>query len=546
MITQRISFISALFFLLIAFPVFAQNVDPPPAVIDELISEEITPASDSASDADNIKEEEIIGSVPLQASAGKDKNVAIGRNVTFDGSGSTGPLDTTTTYQWDFGDGQSFDAIEASHIYAEPGTYKAVLTISDGENTSRDSILVSVAKDVVVLIADDAVPKETTKHYKQYAQRHGTLMLVIRPQDDSEPGYVTARNIAQRLITSEADLSQADLVITWTEKNIGLDALAEIGRIFASSDDDVSTSSVSFSQKAIVRVDEKIAGSALARLAQNTFNSVKPKYVLLTSSASLEVLLQDPSPENIIGNLKAEQLEYEIIGSHSQRTLGNITPLNFVSYGINYLINQGVSQDSIFLLLILPIVATIIAIGRQFVGIRAFGIYVPSIIALTFVITELKYGLVIFGVLLFTATLARLAARRLRLLYMPRMAIVLTVVSFAIFIMLILSSYFNQPGILSVSIFPVLVMIILTEKFVEAQIEQGQKTAIILTIETLVLAIVSYEIVTWDSFETFIMAFPELVLVTLIINIALGRFTGLRLAEYLRFKTLFKRGKKNA
>lgn len=522
----------------VSLPASAQTTEQP-STTETQVAE--TPSTETT--AANVEEEALIEQIPLQAHAGRDKNVAIGRNVTFDGSGSTGPLDTSLTYIWDFGDGQSFDAIKASHIYNEPGIYKATLTLSDGVNSSKDSILVSVAKDVVILITDTTISKEKTKYYKQYAQRHGTLMVVIRPKDTSDPDYIASRNIAEHLITSSEDLSQADLIITWTEKNTGLNALSEVGQIFASGNEGTVTSNVTFGQKAIVRVDEKQGGSALARLAQNTFNIVKPKYILLTTTSALETILTDPSPENIIDKLKTEQYEYEIIGSHSQRVLGTITPLNAISYGINYLINQGVSPDSLFLLLILPIVATIIAFGRQVVGIRAFGIYVPSIITLTFVTTELKYGLIIFLVLLITATLTRLAARRLRLLYMPRMAIVLSVVAFAIFLMLIASSYLNQPGFLSISIFPILVMIILTEKFVEAQIEQGQKTAIILTIETLVLAIVSYMIVTWDSFETFLMAYPEAILITLVLNLALGRFTGLRLSEYIRFRTLFKKTK---
>ncbi len=519
---------------LFTLPAHAQDAE----IIDEVIGVE---ESDSATDEDNIKEEEIIESTPLVAKAGKDKTVAVERNVVFDASGSTGPIDQELSYAWDFGDGQTFNALEASHIYDEPGIYKATLTVSDDSETSKDSILVSVAKDVVVLLTDDTVARETTRHYKEYAARYGTLVIVMRPKDPDQPTYTVARNLAERLITSEEDLDQADLVITWTEKNIGLDALSEVGRIFDSGNDDVTTSSNSFGQKAIVRVDEKQAGPALSRLAQNTFNVLEPKYVLLTTTESLEELLRDPNPENIINNLKAQGFEYEIIGSHSQRVLGTINPINFISYGVNYLINEGVSPDSIFLLLILPVVATIIAFGRQVVGVRAFGIYVPTLITLIFVITRLQYGLLIFAVLLLTATAARLAARRLRLLYMPRMAIVLTVVAFAIFALFIVGSYFHATGLLSISIFPILVMIILTEKFVEAQIEQGQNTAIILTIETLVLAIVSYSIVTWDTFETFIMAYPELVLITIVLNIILGRFTGLRLSEYLRFKTLFSK-----
>ncbi len=510
----------------------------------EPVSDEFAVTSDSATDEDNLKEEAIIEAVPLQAQAGQDKRAAVGRSVEFSGSASTGPSDVEIKYSWDFGDGQAFEGIDASHIYNEPGTYKASLTITAGEEQSKDQVLVSVAKDVVILITDNTIAKDQIKQYREYAQQKGTLVVVYKPKNKDDPDYALSRNIAEQLITSEQDLDQANLVIVWTEKNIGLNALSEIGRIFSASDGDVSTSSISFSQKAIVRIDEELAGSILTRLAQSTYNIIDPKYVLLTTTEAFPTLLSNPDTNTLIDSLKSEQIDYQIIGSHSQRVLGKVTPFNFVSYGINYLINQGVSQDSLFLLLILPIVATIIAFGRQIVGLKAFGIYVPSIITLTFVVTKIKYGLVIFVVLLFTATIARIIAKRLRLLYLPRMAIVLTVVAFAIFFMLIAASYFDKGSFLALSIFPILVMIILTEKFVEAQIEQGQKTAIILTLETLFLALVSYYIVTWNTFETFIMAYPEVILLTLVLNIILGRFTGLRLREYFRFRKLFKKSAK--
>lgn len=517
-----------------ALPIFAQTESP--------TSEE---SADVVNDEQPVGEEETAGDVlavaPLRAEAGKDKIGVVGRNIVFDASGSTGPADIELQYTWDFGDGQQFEGIDASHIYETPGTYKAKLSASDGTTESKDTVLVTVAKDVVLLITDQSTPRDQLKELKRAAQLRNTLLIVVKSKNESDPDYAQARNIAEQLITSEEDLGQAKLIITWTEKNIGLGALTEIGRIFSSAEGDVTTSDISFSQKAIVRVDEKIAGSALARLAQNTYDVLRPKYVLLTTTSALDTILANPSPDTIANDLSSNHIEYQLIGSHSERVLGNITPFNFLSYGINYLINAGVSPDTIFLVLILPIVATIISFGRQIVGVKAFGIYVPSIITLTFVVTQLRYGLLLFIILLLVATISRLAARYLRILYMPRMAIVLTIVSFSIFVTFILAEYFGFSAILSISIFPILVLIILTEKFVDAQIEKGNKAAIILTIETLVLAIISYQIVTWDYFTTFIMAYPEVVLLTLVLNILFGRFTGLRLFEYIRFKPLFKR-----
>ncbi|MDP3971063.1 MAG: 7TM domain-containing protein [bacterium] len=535
---KQLTIIIVLLFSLSPWP----NVSAQETVIENPVTDEVVVANtESSQDGNNAKEEEIIEATPLAASAGKDKNGVVGRNIVFDASGSTGPTDEKLIYTWDFGDGEQFVGIDASHIYAEPGTYKARITVTDGEKVSKDTLLVSIAKDVVLLITDNSVSKDDLKKLKDYAQRHGTLLVSVKPTNENDPNYALSRNIAEQLVTSEEDLAQANLIITWTGKNIGLNALSEVGRIFTSSNGDVATSSASFSQKAIVRIDDKTAGSALARLAQSTFNIITPQYVLLTTTPALEIILANPSADTLTSSLQSNNIDYQIIGRHSQRVLDTISPFNFFSYGINYLINQGVSPDTLFLLLILPIVATIIAFGRQIVGVKAFGIYVPSIIALTFVVTQLKYGLVLFLLLLVVATVSRLLVRYLRILYMPRMAIVLTIVSLSIFIMFIAASYLGRSSIVTISIFPILVMIILTEKFVEAQIEQGNRTAIVLTIETLVLAIISYGIVTWGVFETFIMAYPEAVLLTLVLNFVFGRFTGLRLFEYIRFRKLFKK-----
>lgn len=477
--------------------------------------------------------------VPLSAEAGPDKNVAVGRNVLFDASASTGPSEKTLAYTWDFGDGQQFQGIDASHIYNEPGTYKVKLSVSDGENNSKDSLVVSVAEDVVLLIVDDSVSRDTVRYYKSYAQRTGTLLVTVRPKHNSSLDYVVSQNLAEQLIASEDDVSQAQVIVVWTEKNIGLNALAEAARIVTGNE--VSApANFSFNQKAIVRIDDKLASSALARLAQTTYDTVKPNYILLTTVPGLEPILAQPNTDTLTDTLNEQSISYKLIGRYSQRALETIGPFNFLSFGINYLMNRGVSQDTVFLLLILPVVATLVSFGRQIVGVKAFGIYIPSLLALTFVVTGLDYGVIIFVVLLLAATVARIAVRRLHLLYMPRMAIVLTTVSFTIFFMFIVANYFNQTAFLSLSIFPVLVMIILSEKFVEAQIEQGNRSAIVLTIETLVLAIVSYLIVTWDSFETLLLAYPEVVLLTLVINVALGRFSGLRVVEYFRFKRLLK------
>jgi len=161
-----------------------------------------------------------------------------------------------------------------------------------------------------------------------------------------------------------------------------------------------------------------------------------------------------------------------------------------VSSIIQFFIQEGVPFETVILILMLPIIATFIAFLRQVVGIKAFGIYTPLIITFAFLATNgLKYGIAIFLAVILAGMIMRFVLRPFRLLYLPRVAIMLTVVALSILIMLTLGGNLKRTGLAAVSIFPILIMITLVEKFVAVQIEKGNKTAVILALETLLISI---------------------------------------------------------
>ncbi len=206
---------------------------------------------------------------------------------------------------------------------------------------------------------------------------------------------------------------------------------------------------------------------------------------------------------------------------------------------VEQIINFGVSENTIVLILMLPLVATFITFCRQVIGIRGFGIYITLLLSFGFVAAKLKYGLIIFLVVFFTGTILRFLIRKIRILYLPRMAIILTGVTLVIFLMFFLGSYLEVKGLQIISIFPILVMMLVVERFVSAQIERGAKIAILMTFETFILAIISYFIIIFHPIQKFLLNFPIPILLALFLfNFFLGKWTGFRLTEYLRFKEL--------
>ena len=207
---------------------------------------------------------------------------------------------------------------------------------------------------------------------------------------------------------------------------------------------------------------------------------------------------------------------------------------------IQLIASQGVSIDTIYLILALPFIATLIAAFRQLIGIKSFGIYTPLVLTFAFWAIGIKYGLAIFIVIFITGTAVRYVLKNFRLLYMPRMAIVLTVISLAILALLAVGGYLQKTGLASVSILPILILITLIEKFISTQVEKGFRIAAVLSIETLVISIAGYYFIIWDVFRNIVLNHPEYILLLFIVNIFLGKWTGIRLSEYLRFREVIK------
>ena len=66
--------------------------------------------------------------------------------VNFDGGGSTDD-GTIVSYYWDFGDGSSENGITVNHTYSTPGTFVAVLTVTDDASQSDDSEVLDINVD---------------------------------------------------------------------------------------------------------------------------------------------------------------------------------------------------------------------------------------------------------------------------------------------------------------------------------------------------------------------------------------------------------------
>jgi len=214
---------------------------------------------------------------------------------------------------------------------------------------------------------------------------------------------------------------------------------------------------------------------------------------------------------------------------------------NFMQHGIRYAVSNGVGANTIVLILLFPLIASLIAASRHIIGLRGFGIYTPAVLSVALVSTGLFEGVIIFGAIATTAVIANHFIRNLKLSYLPRTGLLLSIISLGIFGVLVLSPALNVVSLLTVNIFPILILVLLSENFLDAQSKTKQSDAIALTAETLGLAFISGLILQWEAMQKFVLLEPELFAIGIMsLNIIIGKFVGLRISERLRFHSIIE------
>ena len=502
-----------LFGLLLAAPSFGQELD---ILNDENQTEATAPAID----------------------AGPPRHIVVDQSVSFEIDTSLLPPDAVIEeILWDFGDSTKTTGRAVKNTYSKSGTFLVTVTITTPLGISSDTTEVRVYEHSAILVTDNSASKEQAELLRQQAAKEDLLLITLQARSNG-PEVLVEEELTKQLLDIRPSLDNAHSIFMWTSGGVGANVLTKFSQHIRLAEN-FPQKHPTLGNKGIILLSET-PFTVLKPTAQSAFDQLRPSFVLLTRPQILDLLLTAASAEEVKNIILASPLDYRLLGTFSARTISDFKLTNFMSFGINFLVNRGVPINSIILILMLPVIATILAFARQVIGIKAFGLITPAMTTISFLVMGLRYGLIVFIAVLLTGTLTRLVLRKLRLLYLPRMALVLTSVSLALLVLLGLGVANDRSSILSFSIFPALILTILAEEFIAAQFKTGLRSALTITAWTLVLATICYFIVSSELFRTLVLSYPEIVLLAIPINIGLGRWSGLRLSEYFRFRKLLR------
>lgn len=206
------------------------------------------------------------------------------------------------------------------------------------------------------------------------------------------------------------------------------------------------------------------------------------------------------------------------------------------------LLHLPVQTQSVYeVLLLVPFGILVIVLLRNFIGLSSFGTFAPVLIALAFRETELLKGILLFMLIVSLGLVFRFYLERLRLLLVPRLAAVVTIVVLLMTAISLLSERMGTETGLSVSLFPMVIISMVIERMSIVWEERGAATSIREGLGSLLMASLAYLVISIDVLEYWVTVFPEVNLIVLGLIVALGRYTGFRLTELFRFRQLAAR-----
>ncbi|MCX6824121.1 MAG: hypothetical protein NT085_03255 [candidate division SR1 bacterium] len=217
-----------------------------------------------------------------------------------------------------------------------------------------------------------------------------------------------------------------------------------------------------------------------------------------------------------------------------------------ISYLVDRLIYHGFPIELITMFLVLSLGTLVISILRQIVGFSIFGIYSPLLFAVSMSILGVPFSLALLAIGLVTKLLMSLFTKRMYLLHNAKTSLLIILY---FFLMLLVFGLNNLLGLNRIDtllfangfiIFPIIFIILVSDKVFNESFKLFSMGRRLAFVEFLVVSFAVYGLFYRTGMKHLLLAFPELLILIFVLNIAVGRFTGLQLLEYFRFMPLLK------
>ena len=198
-------------------------------------------------------------------------------------------------------------------------------------------------------------------------------------------------------------------------------------------------------------------------------------------------------------------------------------------------------QETLAVLLLLPAGAFITALFRNVVGLRTYGTFTPCLLALSFVYADWRAGVAVFALVMVVGLACRSLLNRLKLLMVPRLSAVLTLVVLCLAAAVAVLDYLGLTPSARAVVLPLVILTMVIERFYISSEEDGHRDALKTLAGTLVVAFCCFLLLRGETLARLALSFPEGQLFIMSALILVGRYSGYRLTELWRFREVVRR-----
>ncbi len=195
-------------------------------------------------------------------------------------------------------------------------------------------------------------------------------------------------------------------------------------------------------------------------------------------------------------------------------------------------------QWAIRIMLLIPLGALIVCIMRNIIGIPTIGTFAPVLIALGIYMVPLKWGILLLFTFILLGMLVRWWVDALKLLLVPRLSVMLTIVISGLMIMTMFTDSIETHFGAFTGLLPVVILTMAIERCWMLELEDGFVNMFKHLIGTLIVLSCIYFTFRWRELINLLYIMPELLLFLIGIMLLIGRYAGFRLSELFRFKSL--------
>lgn len=186
---------------------------------------------------------------------------------------------------------------------------------------------------------------------------------------------------------------------------------------------------------------------------------------------------------------------------------------------------------------LIPFGVLAVVILRNLVGLATLGTFMPVLLGLAFLELPMSAALIMLLSMLFGGLVFRAMLSKFNLLVVPRVAACVVIVTIFMMAVSLLSYKIGAVNGLRVTVFPMIVLAWTIERMSLIWDEEGAISAIKQILGSLVAAVVAYGMMEIEVARYWVEYFPEVLLMLLAVILLIGRYTGYRLSELVRFRS---------